>query len=49
MPNTFLSKTHYEMFEKILLEKSYSENLPKNIRLFRKGENLIFEDSSKKK
>ena len=48
MPHTFLSKTHYEMFEKILLEKSYSENLPKNIRLFRKGENLIFEDSSKK-
>ena len=48
MPDTFLSKNHYEMFEKILLEKSYSENLPKKIRLFRKGENLIFEDSSKK-
>jgi hypothetical protein len=47
MPDTFLSKTHYEMFEKILLEKSYSENLPKKIRLFRKGENLIFEESSK--
>jgi len=48
MPNTFLSKNHYKMFEKILLEKSYSENLPKKIRLYRKGENIIFEDSAKK-
>ncbi|MBL06366.1 MAG: tRNA lysidine(34) synthetase TilS [Chloroflexi bacterium] len=48
MPNTFLGKIHYEMFEKILLEKSYSENLPKKIRLLRKGENIFFEDYSKK-
>ena len=37
------------MFENMLLGKSFSENLPENIKLFRKGDDLIFEDLSENK
>ena len=47
--NSFLNRNHYQMFESILLEKSFSENLPENIKLFRKGDDLIFEDLSENK
>ncbi len=47
--NSFLGRTHYEMFENILLGNSLSQNLPENIRLFRNDDNLVFEDLSEKK
>jgi len=47
--NTFLNRNHYQMFENMLLGKSFSENLPENIKLFRKGDDLIFEDLSENK
>jgi len=48
-PNSFLDRNHYQMFENILLEKSFSENLPGKIRLFRNGDNLLFENFLKNK
>lgn len=43
-PDNFLGSNHYQMFENILLEKSFSENLPGKMRIFRKDDDLLFED-----
>jgi len=40
----FLEKIHHEMFEKILLEKSFSENLPGNIKVYRRNEEILFKN-----
>jgi len=48
--NSFLNRTHYQMFENILTGNSLSENLPENIKLFRNNyDDFIFEDLSEKK
>lgn len=48
--NSFLNRTHYQMFENILTGNSLTENLPENIKLFRNyHDDLIFEDLSEKK
>ncbi|MBP05249.1 MAG: tRNA lysidine(34) synthetase TilS [Chloroflexi bacterium] len=48
-PDTFLSRNHYEMLENILLEETFSENLPGKIRIYRKDDELFFQDLSVKK
>ena len=48
-PDTFLGRNHYEMLENILLEETFSENLPGKIRIYRKNDELFFQDLSIKK